>query len=118
MNVVAIGVVVATSLVLAAQAGWQAKPVVVQRNTKQRPEFNYDEAAIRPFELPDALATAKGQVRTSRDWTSRRAEILELFRTHVYGRRPGKPQQLRFATIEEKPAMEGAATLKRIAVRS
>lgn len=118
MNILAIGVVLATSLVVAAQAGWQAKPEVVQRHTKQRPQFNYDEAAIKPFELPDALATAKGPVRTSREWTRRRAEILELFRTQVYGRRPGKPQQLRFDTIEEKPAMDGAATLKRIAVRS
>jgi hypothetical protein len=65
MNVVAIGVVVATSLVVAAQAGWQAKPEVVQRNTKQRPPFNYDETAFKPFELPDALATAKGRVRTA-----------------------------------------------------
>jgi dienelactone hydrolase len=118
MNVVAIGVVLAASLVVAAQAGWQAKPEVVQRNTKQRPQFNYDEAAIKPFVLPDALATAKGRVRTAQEWTRRRGEILELFRTHVYGRRPGKPQQLRFSTIEEKPAMDGAATLKRIAIRS
>jgi hypothetical protein len=119
MNVVAIGVVLAASLAVAAQeAGWQAKPDVVQRNTTQRPEFNYDEAAIKPFELPDALATAKGHVRTAREWTRRRAEILELFRTHVYGRRPGRPPQLRFHTIEEKPAMDGAATLKRIAIRS
>ena len=118
MNVIAISVLLATWLVIAAQdAGWQAKPDVVERNTKQRPDFNYDEAAVKPFELPDALATAKGHVRTSREWTRRRAQILELFRTHVYGRRPGKPQQLRFETIEEKPAMDGAATLKRIAVR-
>src|SRR5688572_27100533 len=118
MNIVALGVVVVTSLIVAAQAGWQAKPEVVQRDTKQRPQFNYDEASIKPVELPDALATASGRVRTSGEWTRRRAEILELFRTNVYGRRPGKPQQLRFDTIEEKPAMDGAATLKRIAVRS
>jgi dienelactone hydrolase len=44
---------------------------------------------------------------------------LELFREHVYGRSPGRPGHLRFQVVAEDPrAMGGAATLKRIAVRS
>ncbi len=102
-----------------SQAGWQANPDVVARSAKQRPQFNWEEAAVKAYELPDVLAGRKGLVRTRGDWAGRRAEILEQFRTHVYGRRPGKPQQLRFETLEENPkAMAGAATLKRVAVHS
>lgn len=110
---------VATIALAAQETGWRANPELVARISKQRPEFNYDEAAIKPFELPDPLKTAAGRVRTVPQWNARRAEILELFRTNVYGRSPGKPAGLRFETIEEKPsAMDGAATLKRVAVHS
>jgi hypothetical protein len=110
---------VATIALAAQEAGWRANPEVVARTAKQRPEFNYDEASIKPFELPDPLKTAAGRVRATHQWRARRAAILELFRTNVYGRSPGKPSALRFETIEEKPsAMDGAATLKRIAVHS
>lgn len=58
-------------------------------------------------------------VGTSEAWEARRAEILELFRENVYGRSPGRPDNLRFQLLEENPrAMDGAATLKRIAIRS
>lgn len=101
------------------QTGWQANPDVVARSAKQRPQFNWEEASVKPYELPDVLARKNGRVATRTDWAARRAEILEHFRAQVYGRRPGKPQQLRFETIEENPkAMAGAATLKRIAVHS
>ena len=104
---------------ITAQGGWQAKPIVIERLTKARPEIVYDEAKIKPYELPDPLKTTTGRVRNPPEWAARRAEILELFRTHVYGRRPGKPQSLRFEGLEENThAMNGAATLKRIAVHS
>jgi len=109
----------AFSLGIAAQeSGWRADPQVVERASRQQPSFNYQEAAVAPYTLPD-LMTAGGTVRTPEAWTGRRAEILELFREHVYGRSPGRPAQLRFQVIEENPkAMEGAATLKRVAVIS
>jgi hypothetical protein len=112
--------VLTLSIAVAGQgAGWQANPDLVAKTSKARPQFNYEEASVKPFELPDPLATGKGRVRTSAEWKARRAEILELFRANVYGRRPGKPQQLRFESLEENPsAMDGKATLKRIAVLS
>jgi hypothetical protein len=114
-----IALLLATIAVAGQESGWRANPEVVARTAKQRPEFNYDEAGIKPFALPDPLKTASGRVRTTAQWKARRAEILELFRTNVYGRSPAKPSALRFETIEETPsAMDGAATLKRIAVRS
>jgi hypothetical protein len=103
----------------AQEGGWRANPDVVARVSKQQPSFNFEEANVRPFELPDPLATASGRVATTTAWPARRAQILELFREHVYGRSPGRPDELRFETIEEKTdAMDGAATLRRVAVLS
>ncbi len=83
-------------------------------------EPNYDEAKVPPYELPDLMRLSTGsRVTTIEQWASRRAEIIELFREHVFGRSPGKPERLRFELIEEDPvAMDGAATLKRIAIHS
>jgi len=70
--------------------------------------------------LPDPLVAESGQpVRTAKEWEEqRRPEILELFRTHVYGRAPiGRPEDLSFKVIEvDKTAMDGTATLKRIEI--
>jgi hypothetical protein len=63
--------------------------------------------------------TGGSSVAAAKDWSSRRAEILELFRDHVYGRSPGKPQTLQFDEIENnETAMDGSATLQRIAIVS
>lgn len=96
-------------------AGWQASPSAVERSTRAHPNFNFEESRVRPYTLPGLL----GAARTQRGWRRRRLEILELLRTHVYGRSPGRPGHLRFRVTEENPrAMGGAATLKRIAVQS
>ena len=70
--------------------------------------------------LPDALLFPDGRRVTSvQEWPERRAQILELFRAQVYGRAPGKPEQLRFDVLEEDPkALGGKATLRRVAIRS
>lgn len=71
--------------------------------------------------LPDPLTTAAGEmVRTVSQWRSvRRDEILEQFRTSVYGRTPvGRPDDLRFEVVETDPvALGGKATLKRVDIR-
>jgi hypothetical protein len=49
--------------------------------------------------------------------TRRRLEILELFRTHVFGLSRGRPAQMTFtATVIDREAIEGAATRKDIVV--
>jgi hypothetical protein len=70
--------------------------------------------------LPDPLRFADGRTVTSRSqWPERRAEILELFRQHVYGRAPGPPDQLTFTLLEEDPAaLAGTANLRRVAITS
>jgi hypothetical protein len=118
--VAAVVAAVLVPIVLGAQTGgWHANPDVAARAAKDQPGFNYDESRVGSYTLPDLLARRDGAVQTSAQWPARREEILELFRDNVYGRRPGKPAQLTFRILEENPrAMDGAATLKRIAVVS
>ena len=103
----------------AQESGWRANPDVVGKASQDQATFNYEEARVAGYTLPDPL-TLNGAPVTSRDrWPSRRAEILELFRANVYGRRPGRAAQQRFDIVEEQArAMNGAATMKRIAVVS
>ena len=59
--------------------------------------------SARPAALPEILRAADGTpVRTVGQWEQqRRPEILELFRTHVYGRAPvDRPAQLSFSALE------------------
>ena len=70
--------------------------------------------------LPDPLTTTNGTKVTSADvWLkTRRPEILELFRTHVYGRMPvGRPAGLKFETLEStKGLMDGTATRRQVKI--
>ena len=80
---------------------------------------NYDERKVPPYVLPDPLALADGtKVATPEAWrTRRRPEILRLFETYVYGRSPGRPEQMTFsAPAVEGKALGGAATRKQVSV--
>ena len=100
--------------------GWAADPALVQRLQKRRPDRMVEEAKVRSFVLPDPLRFADGRtVSTPQQWPQRRSEILESFRSQMFGRSPGRPQQLRFDVVEEDAtAMGGAATFKRVAIHS
>lgn len=103
----------------AQTTGWRANPQIVAETSKRQPDFNYHEDKVAAVTLPDVLAGSKGRVQTKEQWPARRAEILDLFRTHVYGRSHGLPQELRFKVTQEDPkALDGAATLKRVAIMS
>jgi hypothetical protein len=81
---------------------------------------NYDEAKVGNYKLPDPLVLADGRpVRDAKTWTERRrGEILELYKTHVYGRVPERAPKASFEVAENEPgALEGAAIRKRIVVR-
>lgn len=95
--------------------GWQADPDLVHRLMAEQSTFNYDEARVPPYVLPELLPNGA----TPEAWRLRREEILELFREHVYGRSPERPDSLRFEVVEEDPAaMGGSATMRRVAVHS
>ena len=112
--------IVALSAMAAAQGkGWQARPEAMAQAAKQQPGFNYDESRVESYTLPDPLASKNASVKSVLMWPARRAEILDLFRTNVYGRSPGKPEHIAFSVVEENlAAMDGAATLRRIAITS
>jgi hypothetical protein len=119
LRALAVTAVLAACTAWAQLPGWQADPDVVRQTTERQPQFTFDEAGVPPYQLPDPLAGGLGTVTTAQQWPSRRAEILELFRAHVYGRVPGRPDALRFETLEEQAqALDGAATLRRVAVVS
>ncbi|MEA3209407.1 MAG: (4-O-methyl)-D-glucuronate---lignin esterase [Chthoniobacter sp.] len=72
------------------------------------------------LQLPDPLLTQSGErVSTSAVWqTTRRPEVLELFRKHVYGRAPvGRPADLKFEVLDlAADAMGGKATRKQVKI--
>ncbi len=72
------------------------------------------------YTLPEALRLRDGTpVTTAEQWNAtRRSEILELFRTNVYGRVPATRYEQSFNVVEEDAkALGGAATLRRVEVR-
>ncbi|MDE0838863.1 MAG: acetylxylan esterase, partial [Kiritimatiellae bacterium] len=75
--------------------------------------FTIPASASDKLSPPDPLTTSAGnKVTTPAQWQqTRRPEILELFRTNVYGRAPlGRPKALRFDVVEtDKNAMGGKA---------
>ncbi|MCA9140777.1 MAG: DUF1080 domain-containing protein [Planctomycetales bacterium] len=92
---------------------WQANPELVKSTSDRRPEFNYDESKVPDFTLPDPLVSTDGEtVVTPTQWNEvRRPELLELFRNHVYGRRPNTKYSVTFEQTAENPhALNGAAT--------
>ncbi len=82
-------------------------------------EANYDEAKVPAYVLPDPLRLADGrEVTSTREWWDRRRpEILESFRSQVYGRSPGRPRGMRFEVLSVEPrALGGEATRKEVRV--
>ena len=80
---------------------------IASGNEVHEPEYN----------LPDPLVLQNGEpVIDETTWfKERRPEILELFREHVYGRRPGPPDGIKFESTDlDTEALDGTATLRRI----
>lgn len=85
------------------------------------PPANYDEEKVPVYTLPDPLIANDGsKIDTAAKWTSgRRAEILELFEKHVYGKTVlGRPVDLRFENLAEGEAFEGKAIRKIVRIHT
>jgi len=78
-------------------------------------------AAACAADLPDVLKTVEGKpVTSAAEWEAvRRPEVLELFKTHVFGRNPvDRPSTLRFEPLEaDKVMVDGKALRKRVNIR-
>ena len=70
-------------VVVVGLLGWVAIHAEVQK-----PGFNYDEAKVPPYTLPDVLTAGDGsKVTDVKTWeTRRRPELLRLFADHMHGR--------------------------------
>ena len=82
------------------------------------PVYNYDEAKVGTYTLPDLMRTTNGkQVNSRADWAGRRAELLTLFADNVYGRTPSQTVKLRFQTLSVEPsALNGLAVRKQVSI--
>ncbi len=80
--------------------------------------FNYDEAAVPSYELPEILRGPDGrQVTTATQWSARRAELLDLFEKQVYGTAPAAPAGMSFTVVEQdESALGGLAHRKQVRV--
>ncbi len=98
--------------------GWRASPELADVLAKRRPEANFHEQKVPQYTLPDPLVASDGtRVTDARTWQARRRpEILELFRTHVYGRSPvGRPKSMTFKVFDrDSNALGGLATRKQV----
>ena len=81
-------------------------------------EVNYEESKVPAYTLPDLLIRADGtKITRPKEWKKRRQEILWLFREHVYGVSPQKPEALRFELRSvDRNALNGTATRKEVRV--
>jgi len=86
----------------------------------QPPGTNYDESKVPDYTLPDPLVLADGGRVTDADtWrTRRRPEILKLFERYVYGKAPGRPEDMKFQVSSvAEDALDGKATRKQVSVQ-
>lgn len=79
---------------------------------------NYDETAIPDYELPSCLITNEGKVVSNAAmWEkTRRAEILELFESEVYGRSPEACKILHKTISKKNDALGGKAVRREVDV--
>lgn len=80
----------------------------------QGPSFvaNYDESKVPSFKLPDLLVNEDGTaVSGPQQWENRRAEILELFKTHVFGRMPDQ-RRIEAKIVRRDASINGGKTVR------
>ncbi len=81
--------------------------------------FNYDEAKVPKYTLPDPLTADDGsKIKSADDWQrKRRPEVLRLFQEHVYGAVPPRQTALKYEILsEDKDALGGKATRRQVRI--
>ena len=79
--------------------------------------INYDESKVPDFIPPDPLTFNNGKkVTTVKQWENqRRAELLEIFASQMYGRTPKDKIRVTYETLSENPDfLNGKATSKQV----
>lgn len=95
-----------------SKAPWTASAELVEEQSSRQPNFNYREASVPAFQLPDPLVfNDDSKVTEGSQWPKRRDELLEHFRQTVYGVRPEKDYTVQYIVLETIPnAFDGLAT--------
>jgi hypothetical protein len=98
-----------------------AFPVFLWHYFAQAQDFkpNYDENKVPKYTLPDPLVMKNGEKVTDAEvWKRKqRPEILEQFETHVYGKAPARPKNMKFeVTSVDRQALNGKAIRKEVVV--
>ncbi|MBR9776610.1 MAG: acetylxylan esterase [Cytophagales bacterium] len=77
-------------------------------------EPNYEEDKVPEYQLPDLLRMENGQLITNkRQWSNRRAELVEIFENEIYGKSPVWDGQISSKVLlENKDYLNGEATRK------
>jgi len=83
---------------------------LIPAGAQQRPDVIYDEAKVPAYTLPDVLAG----VHNAKDWPARRQQILEMYRTEVFGRSPGRPRGEKFEVAGVDRAALGGRAVRRL----
>ncbi len=80
-----------------------------------KPVFPADAPGAPAYTLPDPLVTRDGRrITTAAEWNQvRRPEILELFRTQVYGRVPDTPCTQTYSVAGVYPQMLGGSATRK-----
>lgn len=99
--------------------GLSGRALAAQAASAKVPKYLSAEDSVGPYELPDLLKMpGGGRVTRKEEWPEQRKVLLELFRTHVYGRSPGRPERESFEVLQkDASALDGKASLKRVAIR-
>jgi hypothetical protein len=86
----------------------------------QAPAANYDESKVPAHTLPALLTMNDGTpVGGAAGWEKRRAEIKALLESQMFGRAPGRPDDLTFALDDlDKTALGGKAIRKQVSIRA
>jgi hypothetical protein len=76
---------------------------------------NYDESRVPHYSLPDPLVDQSGKkIVDAKEWPSRRKEIVELFKKHVYGRSPQPIPVIAKIVATNDQALSGKAMRREI----
>ena len=87
----------------------------------QIPGFNYDEANVPEYSLPDVMLCRDGsRVSDDKSWeTKRRPEILHMFEEQMYGKTMGKTDAVTYTVLSVKTdALGGIAVRKEVLLRA
>ena len=100
--------------------GWlDVTDIQITRELGDHRAYQYDEAKVPSYELPDALTLNNGKkIKDVKTWERRRRpELLEMFASEIYGKAPvGKPDDFHWRVLETGDAYDGLATRKQLGI--